>query len=34
MRKYNSIWNNIPYGWYLRGGMILPPPNHKKFVKL
>lgn len=34
MRKNNSVWDNIPYGWYITGGMTLPPPNHKKFVKL
>lgn len=34
MRKNNSIWNNIPSGWCIRGGMIVPPPDRKKFVKL
>lgn len=34
MRKNNSVWDNIPRGWYIRGGMIVPKPNHKKFVKL
>ena len=34
MRKENGVWNNIPYNWKICGGMIVPPPNNKKFVKL
>jgi len=25
MRKENSIWNNVPNGWYICGGMVVPP---------
>ena len=25
MREYNSIWNNVPNGWHIVGGMIVPP---------
>lgn len=25
MRENNSIWNNVPNGWYVVGGMIVPP---------
>jgi len=34
MRQENSIWNNVPNGWCICGGMIIPSPNHRKFVKL
>lgn len=34
MRENNSVCDNIPDGWCIRGGMIVPKPNHKKFIKL
>ena len=34
MRENNSIWNNVPYNWSLRGGTIVPLPNNIKFLKL
>ena len=34
MREENSIWNNVPSGWRICGGLVVPPPNNKKFVKL
>lgn len=24
MRKENTVWNVIPSGWYISGGMIVP----------
>lgn len=34
MRQENSIWDNVPNGWCICGGMIIPSPNNRKFVKL
>lgn len=30
MREENSIWNNVPNGWYICGGMVIPPKFNKK----
>lgn len=29
MRAYNSIFNNVPNGWYICGGMAVPPRKVK-----
>lgn len=34
MREENSIWNNVPSGWRICGGLIATPPNNKKIIKL
>lgn len=30
MRANNSIFNNVPNGWYICGGMAVPPPRKVK----
>lgn len=30
MREYNSIFNNIPPGWYICGGLAVPPEWYNK----
>ena len=34
MKENYDIRDTIPYNWKICVGMIVPPPNHKNFIKL
>ena len=32
MREENSIWDNIPSGWCISGGLAVPPSNNRNYL--